>query len=111
MYWSSDKDGAYHVCIQKDLDAGVADKNSECWLSQDNLETQKQEIYKKMTRELNQSLSWYTRHLDLKLPVNRNHLQIWPSFPAEDRNSLAWGLPTKQACFRSPEDSLHRHIW
>ena len=58
-HWS-DKDGAYHECIQRDLDAGVADKDSEYWLSQDNLDAQKQEDYKKMNKELNQSLSWYS---------------------------------------------------
>ena len=41
----------------------------------------------------------YTASSRLEDSVNRNHLEIWPSFPVENRNLLAWGLPTKQACF------------
>ena len=59
-------------------------------------------------------LNLYTTYPRNRNRVNRNQFEMWPSFPVENRKSLAWALPTKQARFLEAaivhKDSLHRQI-
>ena len=44
-------------------------------------------------------MSCYSTTPRIRNRVNRNHLEICLSSSQKNRNSLAWGLPTKKTCF------------
>ena len=52
----------------------------------------------------------YTASSRLRNRVNRNHLEIWPSFPVENTNSLARGCRPSKSDFVVQSVTVYTNI-